>query len=163
MIRKITFFALLLLASCATHPAAQYDGEQSDRDAISAVVQKAFDAIRDTDAAAWREVLLDEGTFTSMRIAEAGNQIGYRSYESHLANLDSQNGPVPDYLERWWDPIIMIDGDIAMVWTPYDFLINKNFAHAGIDVFVMLRTVKGWKIASIAWTADANSELRAPE
>lgn len=154
--------SFLLCTSCAMPSAEQYSGTASDRDAVSAVVQLAFDAIRDTDADAWRATLLEEGTFTSLSIADDGNQVGYRSFESHLANLDSLEGPTPAYLERWWDPVIMIEGDIAMVWTPYDFLIDGNFSHAGIDVIVLLRIDDGWKIASIAWTANAKSELRAP-
>ena len=38
-------------------------------------------------------------------------------------------------LERMWDPIVLIDGDIAMVWTRYDFFIDGEFkCHGDIQV-----------------------------
>ena len=41
-----------------------------------------------------------------------------------------------------------------MVWTPYDFHIDGRFSHSGIDVFTVVRTADGWRIASIAYTVD---------
>ena len=64
---------------------------------------------------------------------------------------------VRPYLERMWDPTVLIDGDIATVWTRYDFWLDGKFSHGGTDVVVLLRTDDGWKIASFAWTSEPDA------
>ena len=41
-----------------------------------------------------------------------------------------------------------------MIWTPYDFHIDGAFSHSGVDVFTLLRTPAGWRVASISYTVD---------
>lgn len=154
--------ALGLLASCTAPGAgsAEYAPSDADRAAITDVVQRAFDAIETNDQAAWAEVLTSKGMFSSIRGAAGERRIGFQTYAEAAANTT----PPPNaYLERWWDPIIMVDGDIATVWTPYDFLIDGKFSHSGIDVIVLLRSDAGWKIASIAWNVESEPREGAPE
>lgn len=156
------FLALGLLASCASPGAgsAEYAPNEADRAAITDVVQRAFDAIETNDQAAWAEVLTSEGMFSSIRGEAGERRIGLQSFAEAAANTT----PPPNaYLERWWDPIIMVDGDLATVWTPYDFLIDGKFSHSGIDVIVLLRSDAGWKIASIAWNVVREPREGAPE
>jgi putative lumazine-binding protein len=159
---SLPFFLVLgLSASCAAPGAstAEYAPNETDRAAITDVVQRAFDAIETNDQAVWAEVLTEEGMFSSVRRDANGRRIGVQTYAEHAANTTP---PPNDYLERWWDPIILVDGDIATVWTPYDFLIDGKFSHSGIDVIVLLRDDSGWKIASIAWNVEKTPRAGAP-
>jgi hypothetical protein len=154
--------ALGLTASCAAPgtSAAEYAPSEADRAAITDVVQRAFDAIETNDQAAWAKVLTSKGMFSSIRGDAGARRIGFQTYAESAANTT----PPPNaYLERWWDPIILVDGDIATVWTPYDFLIDGKFSHSGIDVIVLLRSDAGWKIASIAWNVEKTPRAGAPE
>ena len=45
-----------------------------------------------------------------------------------------------------------IDGDIAMVWSPYVFTIDGKVAHCGTDHFDMVREDGRWKIANLTWS-----------
>jgi hypothetical protein len=49
---------------------------------------------------------------------------------------------------------VQIHKQLAMVWAPYDLWINKQFSHCGIDVFTLIKTNQGWKIASLAYTVE---------
>ena len=49
------------------------------------------------------------------------------------------------------DPIIAIDGDIAMVWGRYVFKIDGAVSHCGTDHFDLIRRDGVWKIAGITW------------
>ncbi|MDQ0836413.1 nuclear transport factor 2 family protein [Sphingomonas faeni] len=61
--------------------------------------------------------------------------------------------PGPErYAERLTDPAIDVDGDIAMVWSPYVFTIDGKVAHCGTDHFDMVREAGRWKIANITWS-----------
>lgn len=62
--------------------------------------------------------------------------------------------PGPErYAERLSDPAVDIDGDIAMVWSPYVFTIDGKVAHCGTDHFDMVREAGRWKIANITWSS----------
>ena len=61
--------------------------------------------------------------------------------------------PGPErYAERLTDPAVDIDGDIAMVWSPYVFTIDGKVSHCGTDHFDMVRDAGRWKIANITWS-----------
>ena len=49
---------------------------------------------------------------------------------------------------------VKIHKRIAMVWTPYNFWVNEEFSHCGVDVFTMFKTDAGWKIASVAFSVE---------
>ncbi|MES2421750.1 MAG: nuclear transport factor 2 family protein [Pseudomonadota bacterium] len=62
--------------------------------------------------------------------------------------------PGPErYAERLTDPAVDIDGDIAMVWSPYVFTIDGKVAHCGTDHFDMVREAGRWKIANVTWSS----------
>lgn len=54
--------------------------------------------------------------------------------------------------ERLITPAIEIDGDIAMVWSPYVFVRDGKLSHCGIDHFSLVRTDGRWRIAHLQWT-----------
>ena len=61
--------------------------------------------------------------------------------------------PGPErYAERLTDPAVDIDGDIAMVWSPYVFTIDGKVSHCGTDHFDMVREAGRWKIANLTWS-----------
>ncbi len=48
--------------------------------------------------------------------------------------------------ERLLDYTIKIDGNLAHVWTPYEFWLNENFSHCGANSFTLAMFNDGWKI-----------------
>jgi hypothetical protein len=59
--------------------------------------------------------------------------------------------------EQKWDERLLafkIDADsaIANAWTPYEFYVNDNFSHCGVNVFQLFNDGKTWKIIAIADT-----------
>jgi len=41
---------------------------------------------------------------------------------------------------------IRIDGAMANAWTPYEFWINDNFSHCGVNSFQLFNDGEGWKV-----------------
>jgi len=54
--------------------------------------------------------------------------------------------------ERIHDPLVRIDNDLAMVWAPFEFLVNGKVDHCGTDLFNLIRQDGKWLIASVADT-----------
>ncbi|MBG44569.1 MAG: 3-methyl-2-oxobutanoate hydroxymethyltransferase [Aequorivita sp.] len=48
--------------------------------------------------------------------------------------------------ERLLDYKVEIDGNLAHVWTPYEFWFNENFSHCGANSFTLAKFDDGWKI-----------------
>jgi hypothetical protein len=65
-------------------------------------------------------------------------------------------------LERYWSPTVMVTGNVAQVWTPYDFHIDGKFSHCGIDSFSVLRTTEGWRLASATYTVQRKDCAPSP-
>lgn len=141
-----------LLSACASPPPTEHAKPGAeDRAAITAVVQDVFDAIATNDPQAWQEHLAEGGVMHFVQGGPGGRVVGARSFAEQIASAD---GTAINACEEWWDPTILVDGDIATVWTPYEFFLDGEFSHAGTDVFVLLRTDDGWKISSLAWTVE---------
>ncbi|MFT7464567.1 MAG: hypothetical protein ACI9EF_002923 [Pseudohongiellaceae bacterium] len=151
---------MLSLAGCVgtSHRVMDLDNH-SERDGVLAVVARSFDAIASKGphtADIWREVLLPTGSMSSVRERDGKLVVRAEDYAAHYERLSSRQDPSP-YLERMWDPTVLIDGDIAVVWTRYDFWLDGALSHGGTDVIVMLRTDEGWRIASFAWTSEVDA------
>ncbi len=48
--------------------------------------------------------------------------------------------------ERLLDYTVQIDGNLAHVWTRYEFWVNGNFSHCGANAFTLAKMNDGWKI-----------------
>ncbi len=51
--------------------------------------------------------------------------------------------------EKLLDYKVQIDGNLAHVWTPYEFWLNGNFSHCGANAFTLAKTNEGWKIVHL--------------
>jgi hypothetical protein len=56
------------------------------------------------------------------------------------------------WLERIWNPKVLEQDTIAVVWADYDFHLDSKFSHCGVDSFSLVKADEGWKIAYISDT-----------
>jgi hypothetical protein len=124
------------------------------------VVQLAHDfmeALSTRDAGTLGELLAPQAMIYSVRESEEGPSYGVRTAADFLEGIGGGSGPI---LERIWNPIVEVNGRVAMVWAPYDFHSGDAFSHCGIDVLTYLKLEDGWKVTSI--TYDVVREGCAP-
>lgn len=82
------------------------------------------------------------------------------STESKLSSTDKETfinsikniGPEVTIEERIFDVESLENNRIATVWVPYQFYVNGNFSHEGINVFTMVKIEEVWTITSITDT-----------
>lgn len=65
--------------------------------------------------------------------------------EQLLINIASKK-PENTYLEKLLSWNIHIDGNLASVWTPYEFYFNGNFSHCGANSFQLFNNNGKWEI-----------------
>jgi hypothetical protein len=144
--------ALLVLALSAGSAIAQDD----ERTAILAVMQQAFDAVHSQNPDDWRAIQLAEGTTLSFRPHPDGrpDQLEMRIAQNK-AFVAAQVRDSHEYVERWTgDPTVMIRGPIAVVWGEYEFWIDGEFSHCGVDSVDFVKTDGTWRIANFMWTVE---------
>ena len=58
-----------------------------------------------------------------------------------------------------------IRGGIAVVWAPYEFWIDGETSHCGVDVFDFIKADGVWRVSNSMWTVEPNAcaELRPEE
>jgi len=118
--------------------------------AVMAPVSAMLAGIGARDGAAILAQAKAEGGLTAVvENADGTRAIRRRSWAEFAAGIK----PGPErYEERITDPAIEVDGDIAMVWSPYLFLIDGKVHHCGVDHFDLVRENGAWKVLSITWS-----------
>ena len=139
--------AILAILAFAALPAR---AQEADREAILAVVQEFFDTMTAADSAGASAILLPEGV-SWRRVAGDGASARSRTNAEYLAGMGEWT---TRYVERMWDPTVLVHEGLAVVWTPYDIWADGEFLHCGIDAFTLLQTEAGWKIAGVAYTVE---------
>jgi hypothetical protein len=148
---------LLLLASVADQkndklpPANPLPPPTSEEGQVMAPINAMFDGLARRDSA----IILAAMRADATAVVAAEKADGTRSVR-RLSAADFAAGvkPGPErFEERLSDPAIEIDGDIAMVWSPYTFLIDGKVHHCGVDHFDLVREGGAWKVANVTWSS----------
>jgi Domain of unknown function (DUF4440) len=138
------FCWLIPIALCAQCLSA---GESEEKNVI-ATVQKFFDAMAAHDPDAARALSIAEGRVIGVGEKRTTNM----SQEDFAVRLGETRKSA--YLERMWNPKVLIRGSIANVWADYDFHLDGKRTHCGIDSFSLVKSGETWKIAGIVYTVE---------
>jgi hypothetical protein len=117
---------------------------QTAEDSVKAVVTKLFEAMRLSDTTMFKDC------FSGNAILQTIGKNGKVRTEQ-LAEFIQQVNTFPKNAadERIRFKTILIDGDLAVVWTPYRFYYNNNFSHCGVNSFQLVRFNGNWKVQYI--------------
>lgn len=150
MILSLLLSLLAQTSSNRLPPAGPVPPPNADEQAVMQPVNALFAGIAARDAAAMGAQILAGGSATSVSERPDGTRtVQRRPWSEVLARF--QPGP-EKFEERLSDPAIETDGDVAMVWGNYVFLIDGKVHHCGIDHFDLVRENGAWKIANVSWS-----------
>jgi len=80
--------------------------------------------------------------------------------EKFIADLEPDGH---EYEERWTEtPTILIRGPIAVIWGEYEFWIDGEFSHCGVDSADLVKVSGEWKVANFMWTVEKENCPTAP-
>jgi hypothetical protein len=141
--KRFVFFVGTILAAClATHAVAESTEEQE----VLAPIHAMFDGMSKRDAAAIKAPTLPGGTMVLMRDGKPA-QMTFDAFAERVGKPGKTQ-----IEERIHDPLVRIDNDLAVVWAPFDFLVDGKVDHCGTDLFNLVRVDGKWMIASVADT-----------
>lgn len=130
---------------CSLFLPALHAGTKEDQ-AVLAPVKAMFDGMAKRDAAAVKKPLLAGGTLVLMRDGKPV-RMTFEDFANRVATPGTNQ-----IEERIHDPLVRIDHDLAVVWAPFEFLVDGKVDHCGTDLFNLVRTEGEWRIASVADT-----------
>lgn len=134
--------------------------QTDERIAILETVQKFFDSIETRDQDLLESILVPESLNISARHIE-GNEVSL-NIMSYADMVTALTRPGRKAIERSWDETVLIQGNIAVVWTPYDFHIDGDFSHCGIDSFQLIKRESRWLISNSSWTLETENCPQSP-
>jgi len=137
---------VVLLAGSLAFLINTLQGATTEEQAVLAPITAMFDGMSKRDAAAIRKPLLPGGTMVLMRDGKP-TQMTFDAFADAVGKPGKAQ-----IVERIHDPLVRIDNDLAVVWAPFEFLVDGKVDHCGTDLFNLVRTDGKWLIASIADT-----------
>ena len=151
--------SLLLWVALALAGRAEAVESPAEKSAVLQVVQKFFVAMQARDAAGIAAVFQPNTQFA----VGAPGKDGYAAKQETIEELTAKvmKSPV-GWLERMWNPTVLLDDRLAVVWARYDFHVGDKFTHNGTDCYTLLRTDTGWKIVGLAFTIEPGTKTENP-
>jgi len=147
--------ASLLLVTSLTSNAQQSHLEYP---AVKQVIDHFFESINTGNGELLAGLELEGAQILNIREDTSGEyEFLQRSwFESDNVSADSQ------LTERYWDEQLLISNAFAVFWAPYDFHVNGEFSHCGIDVLNLIKIDDEWKISHAMWTIQRPNCAASP-
>jgi hypothetical protein len=146
--RRFAFF--LASTTVIVFLISSLQAETAEQQAVLAPVTALFDGMTKRDPEAIRKPLLPGGAMVLMRDGKP-TQMTFEAFADRVG----RNGTA-HIAERIHHPLVRIDHDLAVVWAPFEFLIDGKVDHCGTDLFNLVRIDGKWLIAGIADTGRTN-------
>ena len=143
--------ALALLSTPTPQTVGQLEPDDTAVEAVMAPVNGLFAALARRDGRAVSEHIDPVGRITVVVEDPDGSSRLTRRDWAQFAN-GLQPGPEA-FEEVLVQPLVAVDGDIAVVWGRYLFRIDGRTSHCGVDHFDLVRQEDGrWRIVNLSWT-----------
>lgn len=136
----------LLLAPMQLHA----QNMAADQEAVYAVVEKFFQGFNAKDSTVMKSTLFEEVQLFTTATNPQGLPVARTDAAEDLVRNIA--GAQPKLDERISNPRISVADGLATVWVDYEFYADEKYSHCGVDVFMLVKTADGWKIAALADT-----------
>ena len=141
---RLTLFLLTLAAS--TRPAfAQKASPETE--AVKQTITSFFDGMRRGDSTAVRATLAPGAVFHTLATRDGQTQLRPENPSAFVRAVGTPHQAVWD--ERISFERVLLDANLASVWTPYQFYLGNTFSHCGYNSFQLVKLAAGWKIAHV--------------
>lgn len=139
-------FAALVMLAIASPALAQ----TADEAGVMAPIDAMFAGLAAQDGAAISAQVRSEGGATvAIERPDGSRIVRHLSWPEFTGNVR----PGPQRLEeRMPERTVRIDGDIAMVWGQYQFLVDGQVHHCGVNHFDLVRENGAWKVLNVTWS-----------
>jgi len=120
-----------------------------DKMDVLAVADAALERITAEDSVGLSDLMIEQAMIYVATAGDGGYSVRTRTYaDTRARDIDV------DLIERGFDPTVLVAETIATVWYPYDIYVDGEWSHCGVDIFNLVRTENGWRIASLTYNVQ---------
>ena len=138
MVRVILFFVMLITGNIIAQNSAEDD--------IKKTVETFFDGFHKGDTTLMKSVMMDKFTMQTAYKNKEGSDVLVTEESSTLINVIANRPSDQKWDERLLDFSIQVDVNMANAWTTYEFWLNDDFSHCGVNSFQLFDDNGQWKI-----------------
>jgi hypothetical protein len=121
----------------------------ADEAAALAAADQLLGRLTGKDPAAMEALTLPEGGATAVAVGQDGKPVlRHFTWAEFFAHLPKDKPVVEEHMRN---PLVRVDGDVAMVWGRYEVTVDGRFLHCGTDHFDLVRLDGRWRILNITW------------
>lgn len=117
---------------------------QSTEDSVKATINQLFTAMKNADSALLMNAFADSAVLQTIGSRAGKVIIRNEKVTSFAQQIKTLPKGAAD--ERITFQTILVDGPLALVWTPYQFYYQEKFSHCGVNSFHLVRIDGKWKI-----------------
>lgn len=115
-----------------------------EENAVKTTINNLFDGMRTSDSTLIRKAFAPKPIMQTIATREGKAIVRTESVDGFIKSVSA---PHPEkYDERIAFTKILVDGNLASVWTDYKFYVGEKFSHCGVNSFQLFKGEDGWKI-----------------
>ena len=122
---------------------------------VKKTVETFFAGLNSADVAKIKSVCSDKLILQSVELHTAANKFTEQTADAFYKMIAETASKVK-FEEKVMDYKILTDGTIAHVWVPYEFFIEGQLSHKGVNSFELVKFKEGWKVVYIIDTRGVN-------
>ena len=116
----------------------------SEEDLVKATINQLFNGMKTSDSVLIKKSFSKNAVLqTITKTGEVKNE-NINDFAISISKAEKQSLD-----ERITFSNILIDGNLASVWTPYEFYYQSKFSHCGVNSFQLVKSNNEWKIQYI--------------
>ena len=141
---KVVRYIVVICFMCffCTNASAQNEEEV----AIKKVIKLFFNGLQKGDITTVKKAVTDNVILQSASFNSEGvSQFKTIDFDAFLKSIASKKKE-DNWDERLKSYTIQIDGNMANVWVPYEFYLNYELSHCGVNSFQLFNDGEKWKI-----------------
>ncbi|MEQ3498873.1 nuclear transport factor 2 family protein [Tenacibaculum sp. SSH1-16] len=136
-------FTLLIVFALTTVISAQESSEKKD---IKKTIETFFEGLHKGDSTLVSSTLNSTINIQTTFTNKEGKKVLVTESKAKLLTNIANKKPEHTYLEKLVSWGIKVDGNLASVWTPYEFYLNGKFSHCGANSLQLFNNNGKWEI-----------------
>jgi hypothetical protein len=136
---------LVLLLSVGTIT-VKAQNKEAEKQEIKKVIETFFEGLHKGDSTILKSTMHATIKIQTTATNREGKKVLKTETKQQVLTNIANKRPQDTYLEKLLSFTIKIDGNLASVWTPYEFYYNGNFSHCGANSFQLFNNNGKWEI-----------------
>ncbi|MEJ2114075.1 MAG: nuclear transport factor 2 family protein [Flavobacteriaceae bacterium] len=119
---------------------------QNEKEEVKLVIDTFFKGFHKGDTILMKSVMADKVYMQTVYKNKEGKDILVTDKPGKLTQAIANRPLDQKWDERLLNYNIQVDGNMANAWTPYEFWLNDEFHHCGVNSFQLFKDGEQWKI-----------------